>query len=39
MRYLQYFDVPALLEYADWTNIMSYDLHGKPSPLHHLRIY
>ncbi|KAK2764375.1 hypothetical protein FQN54_009069 [Arachnomyces sp. PD_36] len=26
--YLQYFDVPALLKYADWTNLMSYDLHG-----------
>ncbi|KAL2859873.1 uncharacterized protein BJX67DRAFT_338240 [Aspergillus lucknowensis] len=26
--YMQYFDVPGLLEYADWTNMMSYDLHG-----------
>ncbi|KAG8164746.1 hypothetical protein KVR01_005021 [Diaporthe batatas] len=26
--YLRWFDVPALLEYADWTNMMSYDLHG-----------
>ncbi|PGH18379.1 hypothetical protein AJ79_00446 [Helicocarpus griseus UAMH5409] len=26
--YLRWFDVPALLKYADWTNLMSYDLHG-----------
>lgn len=27
--YLQHFDVPAMLEAgADWTNIMTYDLHG-----------
>ncbi|KAK2461060.1 hypothetical protein APHAL10511_006907 [Amanita phalloides] len=26
--YLQHFDLPALLESADWVNIMTYDLHG-----------
>lgn len=26
--YLRWFDVRALNEYADWTNVMSYDLHG-----------
>lgn len=26
--YLRWFDVPGMLKYADWTNIMSYDLHG-----------
>ncbi|KAF9876816.1 symbiotic chitinase [Colletotrichum karsti] len=26
--YLKWFDVPGLLKYADWTNLMSYDLHG-----------
>lgn len=26
--YLRWFDVPGLLKYADWTNIMTYDLHG-----------
>ncbi|PIG87825.1 hypothetical protein AARAC_011883 [Aspergillus arachidicola] len=26
--YLQWFDVPSMLEYADWVNLMSYDLHG-----------
>ncbi|KAI0890230.1 chitotriosidase-1 [Annulohypoxylon maeteangense] len=26
--YLRWFDVPGLLEYADWANMMSYDLHG-----------
>lgn len=26
--YLKWFDMPALLKYADWTNLMSYDLHG-----------
>ncbi|KAL4812489.1 bacteriodes thetaiotaomicron symbiotic chitinase [Aspergillus spinulosporus] len=26
--YLRWFDVPSMLEYADWTNMMSYDLHG-----------
>jgi chitinase len=26
--YLKWFDVPELLKYADWTNLMSYDLHG-----------
>ncbi|KXT13896.1 hypothetical protein AC579_2627 [Pseudocercospora musae] len=27
--YLKWFDVPRLLEYADWTKLMSYDLHGE----------
>ncbi|KAJ7220596.1 glycoside hydrolase superfamily [Mycena pura] len=26
--YLQHFDLLGLLQYADWTNLMSYDLHG-----------
>ncbi|KAK3177855.1 hypothetical protein K4F52_009407 [Lecanicillium sp. MT-2017a] len=26
--YLRWFDMPGLLEHADWTNLMSYDLHG-----------
>ncbi|EFX06695.1 chitinase [Grosmannia clavigera kw1407] len=26
--YLQWFDVPGLLKYADWVNLMTYDLHG-----------
>ncbi|KAH7303662.1 glycoside hydrolase superfamily [Stachybotrys elegans] len=26
--YLRWFDVPGLLRYADFTNIMSYDIHG-----------
>ncbi|KAK5658413.1 hypothetical protein OQA88_2390 [Cercophora sp. LCS_1] len=26
--YLKWFDMPNLLKYADWTNLMSYDLHG-----------
>ncbi|KAJ3953651.1 hypothetical protein N0V92_009873 [Colletotrichum tropicale] len=26
--YLRWFDMPGLLQYADWTNLMSYDLHG-----------
>ncbi|KAF2000150.1 glycoside hydrolase family 18 protein, partial [Amniculicola lignicola CBS 123094] len=26
--YLKWFDMPGLLKYADWTNLMSYDLHG-----------
>ncbi|KAI1171966.1 chitotriosidase-1 [Nemania sp. FL0916] len=26
--YLRWFDVPGLLKYADWANMMSYDLHG-----------
>ncbi|KAG9571281.1 glycoside hydrolase family 18 protein, partial [Aureobasidium melanogenum] len=26
--YLRWFDLPGLLKYADWTNLMTYDLHG-----------
>ncbi|KAJ7140504.1 hypothetical protein C8R43DRAFT_892711, partial [Mycena crocata] len=26
--YLQHFDLPGLMQYADWVNIMTYDLHG-----------
>jgi len=26
--YLKWFDMPGLLKYADWTNVMTYDLHG-----------
>ncbi|EFQ98549.1 chitotriosidase-1 [Nannizzia gypsea CBS 118893] len=26
--YLKWFDVPGLLQYADWVNLMTYDLHG-----------
>ncbi|KAK1752214.1 hypothetical protein QBC47DRAFT_433206 [Echria macrotheca] len=26
--YLRWFDMPGLLKYADWANLMSYDLHG-----------
>lgn len=26
--YLRWFDMPGLLKYADWTNLMSYDIHG-----------
>ncbi|KAJ7362656.1 glycoside hydrolase superfamily [Mycena albidolilacea] len=26
--YLQHFDLPGLLESADWVNVMTYDLHG-----------
>jgi chitinase len=26
--YLRWFDMPGLLKWADWTNLMSYDLHG-----------
>ncbi|KFA48851.1 hypothetical protein S40293_01490, partial [Stachybotrys chartarum IBT 40293] len=26
--YLRWFDMPGLMQYADWTNLMSYDLHG-----------
>ncbi|PHH89143.1 hypothetical protein CDD83_6594 [Cordyceps sp. RAO-2017] len=26
--YLRWFDMPGLLKYADWTNVMTYDLHG-----------
>lgn len=25
--YLKWFDIPSMLKYADWTNIMTYDLH------------
>ncbi|OTB16723.1 glycoside hydrolase family 18 protein, partial [Daldinia sp. EC12] len=26
--YLKWFDLPGLVKYADWINLMSYDLHG-----------
>ncbi|BCR84335.1 uncharacterized protein ACHE_11737S [Aspergillus chevalieri] len=26
--YLRWFDMPGMMKYADWTNLMSYDLHG-----------
>lgn len=26
--YLRWFDLPSMVKYADWINIMSYDLHG-----------
>ncbi|KAK6987473.1 chitin-binding type-1 domain-containing protein [Favolaschia claudopus] len=26
--YLQHFDLPGLMQYADWVNVMTYDLHG-----------
>ncbi|KAI5861929.1 hypothetical protein GGS23DRAFT_605878 [Durotheca rogersii] len=26
--YLRWFDLPGLIKYADWINLMSYDLHG-----------
>ncbi|CAH0045716.1 unnamed protein product [Clonostachys solani] len=26
--YLRWFDMPGLMKYADWTNLMSYDIHG-----------
>ncbi|MCJ1245495.1 hypothetical protein MMC30_002699 [Trapelia coarctata] len=26
--YLRWFDLPELIKYADWINLMSYDLHG-----------
>ncbi|KAL7921208.1 glycoside hydrolase family 18 protein [Trichoderma austrokoningii] len=26
--YLQWFDLPRMMEYADWINLMTYDLHG-----------
>ncbi|KAK0669896.1 bacteriodes thetaiotaomicron symbiotic chitinase [Cercophora samala] len=26
--YLKWFDLPGLMKYADWLNLMSYDLHG-----------
>lgn len=31
--YLRWFNLPDMLKYADWLNLMSYDLHGKvPNP-------
>ncbi|KAK7014298.1 chitin-binding type-1 domain-containing protein [Favolaschia claudopus] len=26
--YLQHFDLPGLMQHADWVNVMTYDLHG-----------
>lgn len=26
--YLRWFDLPGMIEYADWINLMAYDLHG-----------
>ncbi|KAF2130126.1 glycoside hydrolase family 18 protein, partial [Dothidotthia symphoricarpi CBS 119687] len=26
--YLRWFDLPGMMKYADWVNLMSYDLHG-----------
>ncbi|KAL7937884.1 glycoside hydrolase family 18 protein [Trichoderma chlorosporum] len=26
--YLQWFDLPGMIQYADWINLMTYDLHG-----------
>jgi len=26
--YLQHFDITAMSQYADWINLMAYDLHG-----------
>ncbi len=26
--YLRWFDLPGLVKYVDWINIMTYDLHG-----------
>ncbi|UKZ47180.1 hypothetical protein TrVGV298_001394 [Trichoderma virens] len=26
--YLQWFDLPGMMKYADWINLMTYDLHG-----------
>lgn len=26
--YLRHFDIKAMMEYVDWTNLMTYDLHG-----------
>ncbi|KAI0863675.1 hypothetical protein F4860DRAFT_521760 [Xylaria cubensis] len=26
--YLKWFDLPGMMKYADWVNLMSYDLHG-----------
>lgn len=27
--YLRWFDMPGLMKYASWTNLMSYDMHGE----------